>query len=95
MARILVVDDEEGIRSFLTDSLLTEGHEVVEAADGVQGSLMLDRQHPDAEFGQECFGFSSIHRHAHGESVAYVGASVLFGSGHPPPCCVEECLALR
>ncbi len=44
MARILVVDDEEGIRSFLTDSLLTEGHEVVEAADGVQASLMLDRQ---------------------------------------------------
>jgi len=44
MARILVVDDEEGIRSFLSDSLLTEGHEVVEAADGAQASLMLDRQ---------------------------------------------------
>lgn len=44
MARILVVDDEEGIRSFLTDSLLTEDHEVVEAVDGVQASLMLDRQ---------------------------------------------------
>lgn len=44
MARILVVDDEEGIRSFLTDSLLTEGHEVVEAVDGAQASLLLDRQ---------------------------------------------------
>ena len=44
MARSLVVDDEEGIRSFLTDSLLTEDHEVVEAVDGVQASLMLDRQ---------------------------------------------------
>ncbi len=34
MANILVVDDEEGIRSFLTEVLEGEGHEVDEAPDG-------------------------------------------------------------
>lgn len=34
MARILVVDDEEGIRSFLAEALAGAGHHVEEAADG-------------------------------------------------------------
>ncbi len=34
MSRILVVDDEEGVRSFVAESLLTEGHTVVQAASG-------------------------------------------------------------
>ncbi len=34
MARILVVDDEEDIRSFLADALGAEGHDVAEAPDG-------------------------------------------------------------
>ncbi|MBN2370112.1 MAG: sigma-54-dependent Fis family transcriptional regulator [Vicinamibacteria bacterium] len=34
MARVLVVDDEEGIRSFLAESLETVGHEVSQAEDG-------------------------------------------------------------
>lgn len=34
MARILVVDDEEDIRSFLADALHAEGHDVAEAPDG-------------------------------------------------------------
>ncbi|HSN98390.1 MAG TPA: sigma-54 dependent transcriptional regulator [Candidatus Nanopelagicales bacterium] len=34
MASVLVVDDEEGIRSFLADALETEGHEVEQAASG-------------------------------------------------------------
>ena len=38
MARILVVDDEAGIRSFLSAALEGEGHEVSEAAD-VAGAL--------------------------------------------------------
>lgn len=33
-ARILVVDDEEGIRSFLAEALETEGHEVTRAENG-------------------------------------------------------------
>ncbi len=35
MARILVVDDEEGIRSFIADALEDDGHETEQAADGV------------------------------------------------------------
>ncbi|MEM7433789.1 MAG: sigma-54 dependent transcriptional regulator, partial [Myxococcota bacterium] len=34
MARILVVDDEEGVRSFLGEALELDGHEVERAADG-------------------------------------------------------------
>jgi two-component system response regulator AtoC len=44
VARVLVVDDEEGIRSFVSGCLETEGHRVVEAPSG---ELALDalRQH--------------------------------------------------
>jgi len=34
MGRILVVDDEEGIRSFVAEALATDGHAVTQAADG-------------------------------------------------------------
>jgi len=44
MARILVVDDEEGIRSFVAESLESEDHEVVQAGDGEQAARMLDRR---------------------------------------------------
>ena len=40
MASILVVDDEEGIRSFLADALESEGHDVEQAASGREA---LDR----------------------------------------------------
>lgn len=42
MARILVADDEEGLRSFLVEVLTDEGHDVAAAADGVQASALLD-----------------------------------------------------
>ena len=41
MARILVVDDEEGIRSFLAEALESEGHQVVQAADGERALRLL------------------------------------------------------
>lgn len=34
MARVLVVDDEQGVRAFLADTLAAAGHAVVEAEDG-------------------------------------------------------------
>ncbi|MCX4247435.1 sigma-54-dependent transcriptional regulator [Paraliomyxa miuraensis] len=43
MASILVVDDEEGIRSFLAEALLDEGHHVEQAADGEQALRALAR----------------------------------------------------
>jgi two-component system response regulator AtoC len=44
MARILVVDDEEGLRSLLTAALTRDGDDVVAAADGEEAAELLDRQ---------------------------------------------------
>jgi two-component system response regulator FlrC len=43
MARILVVDDEEGIRTFVAETLGLAGHEVSTADDGTAAFAMLDR----------------------------------------------------
>ncbi len=44
MARILVVDDEDGIREFLAEALGDDGHVTVQAADGVEASKILAGQ---------------------------------------------------
>ena len=44
MPRILVVDDEEGVRSFLAEALADEGHAVTEAADGDAAAEWLRRE---------------------------------------------------
>ncbi|WP_428262535.1 sigma-54-dependent transcriptional regulator [Haliangium sp.] len=43
MARVLIVDDEEGIRSFVAECLEMDGHEVEEAASGEQALERLRR----------------------------------------------------
>lgn len=43
--RVLVVDDEEGIRSFVAESLERDGHDVVTAADG-RAALAAAREEP-------------------------------------------------
>jgi two-component system, NtrC family, response regulator AtoC len=42
MATVLVVDDEEGVRSFVAEALETAGHRVVQAADGNEAARLLD-----------------------------------------------------
>ncbi len=44
MARILVVDDEPGLREFVGDSLRLDGHDVVEAEDGRVALKRLDER---------------------------------------------------
>ncbi|HVM94817.1 MAG TPA: sigma-54 dependent transcriptional regulator [Candidatus Acidoferrales bacterium] len=44
MARILVVDDEEGIRSFLAEALALDGHAVEQAGDGEEAWQRLARE---------------------------------------------------
>ena len=44
MPRILVVDDEEGVRSFVAEALESEGVEITTAADGNEAAAVLDRQ---------------------------------------------------
>lgn len=45
MSRILVIDDEEDVRALALEALASAGHEVILAADGVQG-LKLQRERP-------------------------------------------------
>ena len=45
--KILVVDDEETIRKFLKIHLVRDGHEVKEAADGLEAIDLLRREHFD------------------------------------------------
>ena len=47
MASILVVDDEEGVRSIVSTILVRAGHEVTTANDGVEALRIVDRQAVD------------------------------------------------
>ncbi len=44
MARILVADDEAGLREFLTDTLELDDHTVVAAKDGAEAAKLLDER---------------------------------------------------
>ncbi|RST04513.1 DNA-binding response regulator [Streptomyces sp. WAC07149] len=44
---VLVVEDDPGVRSTLDQLLRFEGYRVVQAADGIQGLAVLDREEPD------------------------------------------------
>ena len=47
MAKILVIDDEQGIRNLLDTLLRMKGHEVVLADGGRKGLELFRREHPD------------------------------------------------
>jgi two-component system response regulator AtoC len=44
MPRILVVDDEEGVRTFMAEALEAPGIEIATASDGNEAAALLDRQ---------------------------------------------------
>ena len=50
MAKILVVDDSELARTMIADILGSEGHDVIQAADGTQAVGLLDTEAFDAVF---------------------------------------------
>ncbi len=45
MARILIAEDEEGIRSLVARALAMDGHAVVTANDGAEALDLLSREH--------------------------------------------------
>ena len=45
--KILVVDDDEQIRTFLIKSLEFEGYQIISASDGVEGWKILQGEKPD------------------------------------------------
>jgi two-component system response regulator AtoC len=44
MARILVVDDDEGVRTFVAETLEADGHAVQQATDGVDAARRIDAE---------------------------------------------------
>lgn len=46
-SRVLVVDDDDTVREVLRRYLTRDGHEVIEAADGISGLNLVRSQHPD------------------------------------------------
>ncbi len=44
MSRILVADDEDGVREFVAEALELSGHEVTQARDGDAAAREIDRQ---------------------------------------------------
>ena len=44
MARILVVDDEEGLRDFVAEALEDDGHSAHKAADGMEAAALLTKR---------------------------------------------------
>jgi DNA-binding NtrC family response regulator len=48
MPKILVIDDEEGIRTLLDTLLSRKGYEVVLASSGQKGLALFRKEHPDA-----------------------------------------------
>jgi CheY-like chemotaxis protein/anti-sigma regulatory factor (Ser/Thr protein kinase) len=49
-ARILVIEDEEGVRDLLSDILIENGHQVETASDGSQGIEMFKKKEFDLVF---------------------------------------------
>ena len=47
MARILIIDDEDELRSMLRRMLEQAGHEVTEAVNGAEGIQLYERDRPD------------------------------------------------
>ncbi|MBT8208281.1 MAG: response regulator, partial [Acidimicrobiia bacterium] len=47
MSAILVVDDEEGVRSFICEALESEGHRVTAAEDGQDAWEIASKRHFD------------------------------------------------
>ncbi|MCH8809524.1 MAG: response regulator, partial [Proteobacteria bacterium] len=47
MARILIIDDEDELRSMLRQMLEQAGHEVTEAVNGAEGIRLYEQDRPD------------------------------------------------
>ncbi len=50
MARILVVEDSEFTRRMIVRIIKAKGHEVIEAANGLEGVRMVQKEKPDCMF---------------------------------------------
>lgn len=47
MKKLLVIDDDEQFRTFMSEALNDKGYEVLTASEGNEGLKCIARQHPD------------------------------------------------
>ena len=47
MAKVLVIDDEKGVREMVRRMLESEHHTILEAADGIDGVKVFQEEQPD------------------------------------------------
>ena len=47
MTAILVIDDDDDVRDFMSMTLMRAGHDVVVAADGKEGTAAIDARQPE------------------------------------------------
>ena len=45
--KVLVIDDDKDVRELISANLMTEGYEVLEAEDGIQGAKKATSQNPE------------------------------------------------
>src|SRR5882757_9912431 len=70
MARILIAEDDENVRAFVTRALISAGHEVTEADDGgIAAEICAERE---GAFDLLLSGFADQRERAHGlEALIY------------------------
>jgi signal transduction histidine kinase len=79
--RVLVVDDDEEVRSFLKEALLDLGHEVTDAASGAEALTLLKESRPDvmlADFAMPGMNGAEL---AAAARELWPGLPVVFASG--------------
>jgi len=88
--KILVVDDEPGVRQVLVDGLAEEGHDVSSASDGPEGLEQLRRQEFDlliVDFAMPLMNGAEVVKAAR---LIRPGQKVLFVTGYSDTAAIEE-----
>ncbi|MEM8679290.1 MAG: chemotaxis protein CheB [Planctomycetota bacterium] len=85
--RIVIVEDSDDSRDMLAEILRLEGHEVIEATDGVTGVQAIETHRPDLAFVDvglpEMSGYEVVKRIRKNRDVATVAIYALTGYGRP------------
>ncbi|MDK1375139.1 MULTISPECIES: response regulator [unclassified Sinorhizobium] len=82
MARILITEDEDALRSFVARALRLDGHETVEAGDGADGLARLQSQAFDLLLSDIRMPVMDGIELAHQASAAFPALKILLMTGY-------------
>lgn len=82
MARILITEDEDSLRSFVARALRMDGHETVEAADGAEGLEALGGSRFDLLLSDIRMPVMDGIELTHKASAAHPGLKILLMTGY-------------